>query len=115
MLKLGTRIRELRKRDHLTQQQIGDFLGVKKASVSSYEGGSRLPDVNAIAKLAKYFNTTTDYLLGNTNDPSSNVNTANMNDLLASRLNSDYNDLNESDKREVQDFIEYIKNKTNNK
>lgn len=61
--KVGNKIRSLRKSKNLTQEQLGDALGVSMQAVSKWECGSN-PDIDMLIKLAKYFSVTTDSLLG---------------------------------------------------
>lgn len=55
---------KLRKRDGITQEQIADFLGVTKASVSKWETKQSMPDISILPRLASYFNISIDDLLG---------------------------------------------------
>lgn len=64
MHKLGVRLRELRKKQGLTQIQVAERLGVSKAVVSSYEVASRFPSYDILIKIATLYGVTTDYLLG---------------------------------------------------
>ena len=58
------RIRDLREDADLTQKQMADTLHCSQQVYSNYELGQRdIPTVILIA-LAKYHNTTTDYILG---------------------------------------------------
>jgi transcriptional regulator with XRE-family HTH domain len=59
------RIRKLRIDKSLTQDELGKILNVQKAAVSKYELGRAMPSPDILLKLAKYFNVSTDYLLGN--------------------------------------------------
>lgn len=53
----GTTIRELRKLKGLTQEQLGDILGVKKVTIQKYENGSiKNLKQSTITKLAETFN-----------------------------------------------------------
>ncbi len=61
------RLRKLRKRDKLSQFKLGQIVGLKTSSISSYERGERNPETETLSKLADYFKVTTDYLLGRTN------------------------------------------------
>lgn len=63
------RLRELRKEKKLTQEELGSKINVTKVSVSGYENGNRNPDTETLQKLADYFNVSTDYLLGRTDNP----------------------------------------------
>lgn len=54
----------LRKEFHLTQQQVADHVCVTKASVSKWENGQALPDLQILVRLAALFNVSLDELLG---------------------------------------------------
>ncbi|MED1205613.1 helix-turn-helix domain-containing protein [Heyndrickxia acidicola] len=66
------RMRELRKTFHLTQQDVADHLGKAKSTVAGYEKGVRRPKLDDLNKLADLFNTSTDYILGITDDKAPN-------------------------------------------
>lgn len=63
------RIKELRKERGRTQQEIADFLGVTKQSVSGYETGKITPPTDVCERLANLFLVSTDYLIGRTDNP----------------------------------------------
>ena len=63
------RIRNLRIDADLTQEYISKMLGVKQNTYSQYEiGVSRYP-IEILIKLAMFYNTSVDYLLGLTDEP----------------------------------------------
>ena len=64
MNQIGQRIKELRKKNKMTQENLADYLGVTDKSVSKWECGVTLPDLALIVPLAKLFHITTDELLG---------------------------------------------------
>lgn len=64
MVDFGERLRHLRKRANLSQEQLAHRLSVTKGMVSSYETGMRMPGYAVLGKMARVFNVTTDYLLG---------------------------------------------------
>ena len=66
MAHLGELIAELRQDRGLTQKELGDILCVSFGTISNYENGVHLPDVDKVIALANYFHVTTDYLLGRT-------------------------------------------------
>lgn len=70
----GKRLRNIRKSFGFTQSQLAHLLGLKsKVSVSDWEKGKHLPDLNQVAIIAVLLNVTTDYLiLGRTNKTISN-------------------------------------------
>jgi len=61
------RIRDLREDADKTQVEIAQYLNMNRSVYRRYENGSREIPVWAVIKLAKYYNTTTDYILGLTN------------------------------------------------
>lgn len=62
----GDILTELRQDKQLTQRQLADILHVSVGTISNYENGVHLPDVDKLTELADVFDTTTDYLLGRT-------------------------------------------------
>ena len=61
---LGCRLRELRKENRLSQEKLGEILGVSKVSVSGYENGNRIPSLDILNKIIDYFGISADFLLG---------------------------------------------------
>ena len=66
MAHFGELIAEFRQDKGLTQKERGDILCVSSGTISNYENGVHLPDVDKVIALANYFHVTTDYLLGRT-------------------------------------------------
>lgn len=63
------RIRDLREDHDLTQEQVAQILCVKQATYSRYESGAINVPVDVLIKLASFYQTSFDYILGLTNDP----------------------------------------------
>lgn len=61
------RLRQLRKENLKTQADLAKELGVARSTIAEYERGNIIPPTKIIEGLAKYFDVSTDYLLGNTN------------------------------------------------
>ena len=61
-LKLGEKIRSLRKRKNISQEVLANFLGVSFQAVSKWENGDTLPDVTMIPAIASFFGVSTDEL-----------------------------------------------------
>lgn len=64
VLNIGKCIIEKRKAKGITQEQLADYIGVSKASVSKWESGASFPDILLLPELATYFNISVDELLG---------------------------------------------------
>ncbi|WP_295281983.1 helix-turn-helix transcriptional regulator [Veillonella sp.] len=62
------RLRILRKGKQLTQAQLGNLLNLENSTISSYERNKIMPSSDVLLKIAKYFNVSVDYLIGNTDE-----------------------------------------------
>ncbi len=62
------RLRDLREDHDLSQQDVADLLGMKQPQYSRYERGLRDIPTDVLIRLAKYYKTSTDFILGLTND-----------------------------------------------
>ncbi|WP_271803437.1 helix-turn-helix domain-containing protein [Enterococcus avium] len=62
-MNIGPIIMEKRKEKKVTQQELANFIGVSKASVSKWETGQTYPDITLLPLLAAYFDITIDSLL----------------------------------------------------
>ena len=60
------RLRELRDEKDLTQTEIAKMLGMSQTGYSKYETGENDIPTDVLIKLAKFYNTSIDYLLGQT-------------------------------------------------
>ena len=65
----GKRMKILRDKKGLNQEDIANEIGISRASYSHYETNRVEPDLNIIRKLSDYHNVTTDYLLGKSDQP----------------------------------------------
>lgn len=63
MAHLGDILMELRQDAGMTQKELGNILHVSPGTISNYENGVHLPDIEKLIAFANYFNVTTDYLL----------------------------------------------------
>ena len=62
------RIRDLREDNDLTQKDLAEYLNCSQVSYSYYEIGKRDLPISALIRLAEYYNCSTDYLLGLTDE-----------------------------------------------
>jgi len=60
------RIRDLREDRDLTQQQVGDAINVPQRTYAYYESGQRTIPPHVLVRLADFYDTSVDYLLGRT-------------------------------------------------
>lgn len=66
----GQRIKALRTKLGHTQDAMAERLGMNRANFSNYERDVATPPADTLSKIADLLNTTSDYLLGRTDDPS---------------------------------------------
>lgn len=108
MATLADRLKEIRKENNLTQSELGKILGVGKTTISMYENGNSTPNDEIKLKIAEDFDVSLDYLLGKTDirnytdDPTITI---------ALHSDTDYDDLPDEAKKEINGFIEYVKQK----
>ena len=63
------RLKDLREDRDTKQTEIAAYLHIKQNTYSQYENGQRQIPIETLMKLAEFFNTSTGYILGLTNDP----------------------------------------------
>lgn len=66
------RLKELRKKRHISQVKLAMDLNINQNSISRYETGEREADYKTLIAFADYFNVSIDYLLGRTDNPADN-------------------------------------------
>lgn len=113
----GARLKKLRTEKKLTQTELGKIINVTKVSISGYENGNRAPDTDTLKKIADYFEVSTDYLLGRTDNMESISEDNNELPLQAFANDPDlqtwYKELpksNEEDVRKLRTIWEMIQN-----
>lgn len=58
------RLKDLRAEAHMSQQQVAEILNIRQQSYAQYENDVAEPNLETLAKIAKIFEVSTDYLLG---------------------------------------------------
>lgn len=108
-MNIGEKIKELRKKNGKTQLDVSKALDVTYQTIYKYEKGIAVPPADAILKLAEYFNVTTDYLLGHTD----NLDMLNEPIQIAASMKDglDISDMDDDEKKFINDFIKMVRNK----
>ena len=73
------RLLDLRTDKDLKQEDVAKILNTTKQSYSNYERGYRKLNIDDLMKLADFYNVSTDYILGRTDNPELNKPTNNIN------------------------------------
>lgn len=63
----GERLKKLRDSAGVSQQKLADIIGLTQQAIAKWENSKAEPDLATVARLAEYFDCSTDYLLGKTN------------------------------------------------
>lgn len=73
MSKFPIRLKELREEKRLLSKEFAKIMNVEPATISNWENGNRFPKDDVLIKIADYFDCSTDYLLGRTDDRQSKI------------------------------------------
>ncbi|EJT6832211.1 helix-turn-helix transcriptional regulator [Listeria monocytogenes] len=93
----GNRLKQLRKNNNKTQEDISKILGISRGAYSHIENGRNEPDMETIVKLANIFGVSTDYLLGRSNNG--------FIDTIAAHIDSN------ATEEEIKEILAYIEEK----
>ena len=63
------RLRDLREDNDIKQRELAEHLNIKQNTYSQYENGKREIQIGLLWKLADFYNTSVDYLIGRTDNP----------------------------------------------
>lgn len=112
MATIAERIKGLRKKAGLTQQELGDRFGVVKSTICQYENGNSTPNDDIKIAMANYFNVSMDYLMGKTDVPGFDSRTP---PVIAAKVTESginmfhtYLDLSATDQAKVNDYVQIL-------
>lgn len=112
MATIAERIKGLRKKAGLTQQELGDRFGVAKSTICQYENGNSTPNDDIKIAMANYFNVSMDYLMGKTDVPGFDSRTP---PVIAAKVTESginmfhtYLDLSATDQAKVNDYVQIL-------
>lgn len=110
MLNLLKNLKILRQEKDMNQTQLADEIGVSRSAIAMYESGKREPDNETLIKLAKYFNTSVDYLLGNSDVKEKTPSEEGVNfDNFTYALFDETKDLTDADKEMLLNMAKMLK------
>lgn len=109
-MNFSTRLTQLRKENNITQTELAKLFNVSQSTVGMWETGKRDPNSDDIVAIAKYFDVTTDYLLGKSNNPKGDIveKEDNIPPTIAAHFDGD-GDLTEEEVNQINKFIEFVK------
>ncbi|APM40518.1 helix-turn-helix domain-containing protein [Clostridium kluyveri] len=98
MATFNQRMKELRAEKNITLEELAKVLNTTKSTLSRYENNLRTPNADFINQLAKYFNVSLDYLLGNTDKKEPEIN-----------IPKEYTDKYKITSRDKKQYLEHMK------
>ena len=69
-MEFSERLKELRKKANFTQVEVAEKLGISQPAYASWERGAKKPTQENLVKIAQVLNVSVDYLVGNTENKS---------------------------------------------
>jgi transcriptional regulator with XRE-family HTH domain len=111
----GKRLRALRKENNLTMKQLGDKLSLAESTISGYENSNRKPDMDILRRFADFFDVSTDYLLGRTNNLGSGFSDEDMMDPELDLLFKEIKEDSPERREQLLKIWRIIKNEDNTK
>ena len=110
-MKFGHILRELREEKDILQVELAKKLNITSQSLSQYELGKRMPDIEMIDRLANFFNVSVDYLLGRTDikEPIKNIVSEKQQDYSSNTESINTQDLSPESQEDLKKYIELLK------
>lgn len=106
---IGKRLKYLRKKKGYTLQTVSEKIGVARSTYAGYEADYRQPPLDVLHDLSKVLDTSTDYLLGLTDNPYPKEPTKNVKELLQElELHYDGVPLSDEELKPLRDIMEII-------
>lgn len=102
------RIRALREKTGMSARKFAEEMGMKYTTYYGYETGSREPGSDSIVALAKYYNVTTDYILGIENEKSPASSETDTGDNRLDGIIENYHQLNEEGKDDLAKHAKHL-------
>ncbi|MBQ7674646.1 MAG: helix-turn-helix transcriptional regulator [Alphaproteobacteria bacterium] len=99
----GRRIKELREKKSLSMEQLANELNVTKSRVNMWENNGTIPRGDVLIQLAKFFDVSTDYLLGK--DDESQISLTNT---KLGTLQRNLGKLNEADLEKAEGMLKAV-------
>lgn len=115
MVQLAARIAAAREGSGLSRHELAAQIGQSYWAVCKYEEGTRQPPSDVLARIAQATHTTTDYLLGRSDEPRPVRLTRGDDDELDRAIVSLRGKLSPEDRQEIAKFIEWVKERSRKK
>lgn len=110
------RIKYLREEKNIYQKDLAKLLDVSIPAINYYENEKRAMDTDTALTLADYFGVSVDYLLGKTDirHPGQQIDDI-LNEAMIGMSKEEYENLTETQKKQIRDFAIFVKNQNEEK
>ena len=108
---MSSRLRELRNEKRLTLRELSEQLNISYSNIAMIERGERNFTSDTLMMFDNFFNVSTDYLLGKTDDRNATASAAPELEGVKLALYNQTEELTEEQLQDVLKFVEFIKNK----
>lgn len=108
-------LKKLRTEKHKSLEEVAKVLGVSLQTIFYYENEKRDMSTENLQKLADYFNVSTDYILGKTEDRKPSIKDSLDEELLKFGLSrKKIEKISDEEKAEIKKIVEYVLSKNGN-
>lgn len=107
----GDKLKELRKEQNLTQEEISEICQVAKQTISNWENNITQPPFEIVKRLAQYFGVTIDYLLNFTQEDADNMEKLKQALKQAGMWDYSMNDMSREDFEKAMKIVAMLKEK----
>jgi len=112
---ISARLKQLRKDKHLTLREVSEATGISNSTISEIETGEHGCTAGTLKLLADFYGVSTDYLLGNTDNPNTSIFTVADTDgtitTIEYQLIDKLKGLTVEDMIEIEKYVDYLKAK----
>ncbi|WIV11080.1 helix-turn-helix domain-containing protein [Proteiniborus sp. MB09-C3] len=107
-MKFGQRLKCLRDKNKVTQDELAKHLGVGRPTIAGYETKGKQPSFEILEKMADFFSVSTDYLLGRT-DIKQPIQNTSKDKLSSDEISEEIRNLSPESQEELKKLIELYK------
>ncbi len=107
---INERLAELRQQKGVSRRELSFALGLEQSTYGKYELGQRQPSLEILQKLADYFDVSTDYILGKSEDPTVELNIPSQLEGVHVAFNrGEFEDLTQEEVDRIAEFAQFVK------
>lgn len=113
---IGSRLKELRQSKRLTLREVSDATGLSNSNISELETGEHGCTIGTLKILSDFYNVTTDYLIGTSNNPKATIIQVADSDGSITSIEYEIMDkikgFTNEDMQKVLEYVDFIKSKS---